>query len=282
MARIRTIKPDFFRHEGLYDAERQSGLPLRVAFAGLWTAADREGRFRWHPRALKLDCLPYDEVDFSRVLDALVTRGFVVKYAIAGEVYGAIPGWKKHQVINNRESDSSLPEPSENTMISDASATRHDLAQAEGKGRGKEGENSVAIATGADAPQDPAIPEREYFLRGREVLGKGAGGLIGKLLKAKGGNVALARAAIEQASQKQDPAEYVAAICRGPPTVRATTVHQAKHAEGRAILDELHEFNSRAGSGTDSRILRHDPGNVPEGVRSGAGGNLIDVSPGSD
>jgi hypothetical protein len=70
---------------------------------------------------------------------------------------------------------------------------------------------------GAVAPLDPSIPEREYFVRGREVLGKGAGGLIGKLLKAKGGNVAMARAAIEQASQKQSPTEYVAAICRGPP-----------------------------------------------------------------
>jgi hypothetical protein len=54
MARIRTVKPDLFRHEGLFDAERASGLPLRIAFAGLWTAADREGRFAWSPRTLKL------------------------------------------------------------------------------------------------------------------------------------------------------------------------------------------------------------------------------------
>ena len=47
MARIRTIKPEFFRHEALYEAEHETGLPLRVAYAGLWTAADREGRFQW-------------------------------------------------------------------------------------------------------------------------------------------------------------------------------------------------------------------------------------------
>lgn len=73
MARIRTIKPEFFRHAGLFDLEQETGLPLRVAFAGLWTAADREGRFAWKPRELKLDCLPFDLVDFSRVLDALST-----------------------------------------------------------------------------------------------------------------------------------------------------------------------------------------------------------------
>ena len=58
MARIRTIKPEFFRHEALFEAEQATGLPLRVAYAGLFTAADREGRFKWSPRSLKLDCLP--------------------------------------------------------------------------------------------------------------------------------------------------------------------------------------------------------------------------------
>ena len=48
--RIRTVKPEFFTHEGLFDAEKATKLPLRVAFVGLWCAADREGRFRWEPR----------------------------------------------------------------------------------------------------------------------------------------------------------------------------------------------------------------------------------------
>jgi hypothetical protein len=37
--RIRTIKPEFFHHEGIYEAELQSNLPLRLAFIGLWCAA---------------------------------------------------------------------------------------------------------------------------------------------------------------------------------------------------------------------------------------------------
>ena len=131
MARIRTIKPEFFKHERLFDAELETGLPLRLAFAGLWTQCDREGRFHWRPRALKTDVLPYDEIDFSRVLDVLVTRGFVVKYACQGEEYGCIPSWNKHQVINNRESKSEIPPQPENKRElvdtveqSDASATR--------------------------------------------------------------------------------------------------------------------------------------------------------------
>ena len=45
----------------------------------------------WKPRALKLDALPYDDVDFAGVLDALAAHGFVVKYEAAGRVYGCIP-----------------------------------------------------------------------------------------------------------------------------------------------------------------------------------------------
>lgn len=158
--RIRTVKPEFFTHEGIFEAEQSSGLPLRLAFIGLWCAADREGRFRWQPRRLGIQILPYDDVDFSRVLDALTTRGFLVKYRVKGASFGCIPSFIRHQVINNKESDSVLPDPNDETAENisnqaetDASSTREPrvdhatatplfLDQGEGKGRegkGKEG-----------------------------------------------------------------------------------------------------------------------------------------------
>ena len=117
MARIRTIKPGFFRHFDLYTAERETGLPLRVAFAGLWTAADREGRFEWKPAELKLDCLPFDSVPFERVLESLAVFGFVARYAAEGKQYGYIPSWPKHQVINQREAKSVIPAPPDGTHV---------------------------------------------------------------------------------------------------------------------------------------------------------------------
>ena len=165
MARIRTIKPELFKHEELFDLERESGLPLRVAFIGLFTCCDREGRFKWRPRALKLDILPYDECDFSRVLDALTTRDFVRKYVSDGEEYGVIPTFLKHQVINNKESGSVLPTPTKSSYISttstraprvpDACPTPLNLDQGEGKGReGKgreeEGKGTLVLASPPD------------------------------------------------------------------------------------------------------------------------------------
>jgi hypothetical protein len=215
MARIRTIKPDFFRHEALFEAEKETGLPLRVAFAGLWTAADREGRFRWSPRALKLDCLPFDDVDFSRVLDALATRGFIVKYRAEGQDYGHIPTWKTHQVINNRENQSVIPEPNDNNTLTRAprvpDACPTALSNFQGEGKGREGKEDGAVA--------PPSDEADLFRRGKEVLGPNTGSLVARLLKFKGGSVPLARAVIEQASTKQNPREYVGRVLAGPAKV---------------------------------------------------------------
>lgn len=141
MPRIRTIKPEFFKHEALFEAEVETGLPLRLAYIGLWTQCDREGRFLWRPRPLKLDILPYDDVDFARVLDALATRGFVVKYVSEGREIGWVPSFPRHQVINNRESASQLSPPPENIEEIDASGTRAPRVNhaASGEGKGREG-----------------------------------------------------------------------------------------------------------------------------------------------
>lgn len=111
MSRIRTIKPEFFRHEKLFEAEQATGLPLRLAFEGLWIVADREGRFRWQPRIIKLDVLPFDNVDFAAILNALAEHGFVVRYTVGAETFGHIPSWAKHQHVNVREQISQLPAP---------------------------------------------------------------------------------------------------------------------------------------------------------------------------
>jgi hypothetical protein len=117
MARIRTVKPELFKHEELFDLEKSSGFPLRLSFIGLFACSDREGRFKWRPRALKLDIAPYDTFDFEDALNVLVTAGIVEKYEVDGECYGWIPTWSKHQTINIREAQSTLPAPIEGVVV---------------------------------------------------------------------------------------------------------------------------------------------------------------------
>jgi len=172
MARIRTIKPEFFRSHKLYEAEQESGLPLRLAFAGLWTAADREGRFPWKPEELKLDAMPFDQVDFSRVLHALTTRHYIVHYASDSREYGWIPSWNKHQVINNREQPSKIPGFVAGQEVIDACPTRAPRDTDLHKGKGKEGKGREEDSSGdlvlekterAVARTAPAVPSDPLY-----------------------------------------------------------------------------------------------------------------------
>ena len=110
MSRIRTVKPELFRHLPLFEAEEKYRLPLRIAFVGLFTCCDRDGRFVWQPRRLKVDILPYDDADIDDVLNALMESGFIKAYEVDGIVYGCIPTWESHQCPNNKEHDSKLPD----------------------------------------------------------------------------------------------------------------------------------------------------------------------------
>jgi uncharacterized protein YdaU (DUF1376 family) len=66
--------------------------------------------------------------------------------------------------------------------------------------------------TQPDRPIKQEAPEAIVFREGRELLGKSAGGMIKKLLDAKGGNIASARAAILEASTKDNPRQYIGGI----------------------------------------------------------------------
>lgn len=111
MPRKRVVDPRFFKDWELFEAEQQSGLPLRLAYEGLWAVADREGRFAWKPREIKLDVLPFDDVDFSLVLNGLQSAGFIQYYQLEGKDYGYIPNFTRYQPIHPREAASTIPAP---------------------------------------------------------------------------------------------------------------------------------------------------------------------------
>lgn len=110
MSRKRLISPSFFTNADLYDAEAASGLPLRVAYAGLWTVTDRRGVFKWS-RNLKPEVLPYDPVDILDCLNELACIGLVVMYEVDGRKYGWIPTFTAHQTFHQRERPSTDPAP---------------------------------------------------------------------------------------------------------------------------------------------------------------------------
>jgi hypothetical protein len=104
MIRIRTIKPRIFRHEVMQNLEREHWkLKPMLVFIALWGHCDKAGRFKWNPRALKLDILPFLKFEMADTLALLERTGFVQRYEIDGVPYGLVPTFGEHQRFSGRE-----------------------------------------------------------------------------------------------------------------------------------------------------------------------------------
>ena len=84
------ITPEIFRDYRLFQAEQTTQLPLRLALLGLAAYADKAGRFLWQPNELKQLAMPYDGVDFKKMLHVLVEQGYLLHYTYQDHHYGAI------------------------------------------------------------------------------------------------------------------------------------------------------------------------------------------------
>lgn len=165
MARIRTIKPEFFT-----SADVTSMSPLaRLLYIGLWGVADREGRMKWRPADFKLQILPGDACDIYALCQEVIDRGMVVLY---GDGLAYIPSFLDHQSINPRESASKLHAPVLHVTRDDASIPDvHAQRGKEGKGKEEQSNDCLPAESGkakrkSKLPDDfEATPERLEYAR---------------------------------------------------------------------------------------------------------------------
>lgn len=153
MARIRTIKPEFFTSS---DITKLTPL-ARLFYVSLWCEADREGLLKWDVDTLKQRYLPSDQVDIETLSIELFNRELVVIYVgDDGREYAFIPRFKDHQVINNRESESTLL-----ARVKGASPR----VKAEGKegreGKGKEGKGTLTAVAAESDEKNIKFPAKE-------------------------------------------------------------------------------------------------------------------------
>lgn len=113
MARIRTIKPEFWEDDVIGTMSRDE----RLLFIATWTLADDEGLLRWSAAYLKASAFIYDaditSPKVEKMMARLVEAGLIFAYAggKAQQPFGYIVNFHKHQRIN-RPSPSRLPPPS--------------------------------------------------------------------------------------------------------------------------------------------------------------------------
>jgi hypothetical protein len=143
MARIRTIKPEFFTDEDI------AALPMacRIAFQGLWCQADKAGRLEDRPARLKIQVLPYDDVDMEDVLATLAEHRFIVRYEHAGRRLIQVRTFGKHQCPNKKEPESIIPAPCQ----SDADTIPADEGTCGREGNGTERKGVPADAEVAES-----------------------------------------------------------------------------------------------------------------------------------
>jgi DNA replication protein DnaT len=99
MARIRTIKPEFYQDEDLACVSESAF----ILAAGLLNQADDEGYFRAHPGLIKAGVFPLREpsVSIHDMLIELSNIGYIRLFdGSDGKKYGVITGFVKHQKVN--------------------------------------------------------------------------------------------------------------------------------------------------------------------------------------
>lgn len=143
MARIRTIKPDFWRDESLALISPEAAL-LAI---GLLNHADDEGYFNAHPKLIESDIFPLRELSntITVMIDELHRIGYIEMYkGTDGKRYGHICNFSKHQVIN-KKNPSKIKDLC--LVIDDSITTTVVLPMGmEGKGKEKEKEKEIKVA----------------------------------------------------------------------------------------------------------------------------------------
>lgn len=113
MARIRTVKPEFWEDETVGTLSRDA----RLLFIATFNMADDEGLLRWTVAYIKAQAFLYDEdmgaTRVGELMNELVTSGVVYPYrgGKSQQQLGMIVNFHKHQRVN-RPQPSKLPPPS--------------------------------------------------------------------------------------------------------------------------------------------------------------------------
>lgn len=150
MARIRTVKPEFFTSEQVAECSTNA----RLLFVGMWCFCDDQGVHPASTARLKMEVFPADDFTKEQVagmVAELVTHGLLQEYDVEGQKYWLVTGWK-HQKIDKPSKKYPLP------VGDDSSNCRREFDERSGtewKGgdvEGKEEKNPPNPPEGGSAP----------------------------------------------------------------------------------------------------------------------------------
>lgn len=158
MARIRSLKPEFWADEDLAELPRDA----RLLYMGLWNLADEHGRLRGDARYVKGQLLPYDDDLPPSAVDGLLNllhrTGKALRYRANGRPYVYLPTLARHQRLEPDKVPSRLPAPP-----ADFSAYDPDGGAESSESRADEsapGDDSSALLYGAWSMEQGGVRSR--------------------------------------------------------------------------------------------------------------------------
>src|SRR5690606_37986802 len=159
MARIRSIKPEFWSSEQVMECSPMA----RLLFIGLWNFCDDAGNHVNSERTIKAQVFPGDDItsaDVRRMLDELSSNDLIACYVHEGKDYLHVTSWKKYQRIDRPSYKN--PPFNDDTSSNDRRTIDED-SPPEGRGgerRGEEGsggeEEEPSPTAQASSPASPS------------------------------------------------------------------------------------------------------------------------------
>lgn len=165
MARIRTVKPEFWTSEQVVDCS-----PIaRLLFIGMWNFCDDAGNHPASVKTLKMEVFPGDDITTAEVqcmVDEIINAGLIVEYAAEGRQYWHVSGWH-HQKIEKPSykhpsytHENRLPvadqSPSDTGYVADHSTPEWN---------GKEGSNKTLLSESGDSNSLPAETKTDNVVK---------------------------------------------------------------------------------------------------------------------
>lgn len=95
MARIRTIKPDFWTDEKVGECS----VSARLLLIACLNFSDDHGGLDRSAKQLKAQAFPYDQIDCEPLVVELINVGILIEYEVDGKKYLHIKGFQKHQKV---------------------------------------------------------------------------------------------------------------------------------------------------------------------------------------
>lgn len=137
MARIRTIKPEFFTSAQIAECSTSA----RLAFVGMWCFCDDNGIHPASAKRLKMEVFPGDDISESGVqsfIDELINNDLLIEFVHEKQAFWCVTGFKRHQKIDR-------PNPKYPTPDSPGSTTaRRTFVEHSTSGSGQVAESSAS------------------------------------------------------------------------------------------------------------------------------------------